>query len=86
MQIETFDDLVRAFGGPAPMAEELGIVRTAIPNWRRRGHVPPRQWGPIIDAAARKGIDGISYDLLRTLPAHTPMGMTGNGQQREGAA
>ncbi|WP_371737713.1 carph-isopro domain-containing protein [Magnetospirillum sp. UT-4] len=65
MQTITFDDLVRSFGGPARMAETLGLVRTAIPNWRRRGRIPPSQWAAIVDAAEALGIPGVSYDALR---------------------
>lgn len=38
----TVDEITARLGGPTEAAVRLGIKRTALWHWRRRGSVPPR--------------------------------------------
>ncbi len=55
--------VIERFGGIRPMAGKLDIAFTTVQGWKERGHIPPRQHGRILRAAADHGIALAPEDL-----------------------
>ncbi|MFQ5955742.1 MAG: COG4223 family protein [Kiloniellales bacterium] len=64
--------VIERFGGIRPMANKLGIAFTTVQGWKERGHIPPRQHGRILGAAAAHGIALGAEDLAPTRPGAKP--------------
>lgn len=59
------DDIAnKVYGGPDAMREALGASETAFANWRRRGGIPGRFHGVVLEAA-RKRRAGIGPEDLQ---------------------
>lgn len=73
--METFTDIINAFGlaggDPATIAlagaigEEPGTVRV----WRHRNTLPNRVWKKTVEAAAQRGIAGVTLEALAEIAA-----------------
>ena len=54
MKINTVSDLIDALGGPSAAARELGVVPSAVTNWRRQGYIPGRNVIKVQQLAKRR--------------------------------
>lgn len=68
----TANDIIEALGGRKVLAEVLGVSRHAPYNWRTDG-IPARHWPDIVARAAKLGIKGVSFDVLRATGARGAM-------------
>jgi hypothetical protein len=73
--ITDFDDLFDRWERPARLAADLGISRQNLRMMRTRRSIPVRFWPGLIASARRRGIGGLSYDLLVRL--HVPDAFAG---------
>jgi DNA-binding transcriptional regulator YdaS (Cro superfamily) len=53
--MNTYREIVSAFGGGSAMARRLGLKPPAVSNWMRDG-IPKRWWVPIIEEAQTSGL------------------------------
>lgn len=67
--MQTFADLIEAFGGAAKMAPEINQPSNTIRQWSARGSIPARCWHEIIEAARRLGIKGVTAAALAEFAA-----------------
>lgn len=51
------DRIIRKFGTQTTLAQAIGVQQSAVAAWKKRGFIPSRQQGRILDAARRTGID-----------------------------
>ena len=49
-------DLIQSLGGPTSVADEIGVLPSAVSNWSSRG-VPWDKRAVLAEMAARKGIE-----------------------------
>ncbi|HMG49545.1 MAG TPA: hypothetical protein VK597_03055 [Inquilinus sp.] len=68
--ISDFDELFDCWERPSCLATDLGISRQHLWMIRTRRSIPLRFWPRLISSAERRGIGGLSYDLLVRL--HVP--------------
>jgi len=68
-------DLIDAFGGPTAFAAVIGKKPSTASEMKRNGSVPPKYWRTIVQAAAERGIDGVTYETLAMM--HTPAAPVG---------
>jgi hypothetical protein len=60
------DRACRAFDGASKLAEAIGVDRSSITHWRRRGgFIPARKQTAIISAARDRGIELYPADLIQ---------------------
>lgn len=70
----TAADIIAAFGGRREMAAITGADPSAVTQWRRIG-VPARYWPELVEQGAARGIEGITFDVLRaTKPVRVEAG------------
>lgn len=57
----------KAFGSAANLAKAIGVARSTVTQWRRRGgFIPSRLQPKIIEVASQRGIDLPAIDLLHS--------------------
>jgi hypothetical protein len=71
--IGTLADLFDRWDRHRHLAADLGVSSQHLWTIRQRGSLPLRYWRHLVDAAARRGIEGVDYELLVRL--HVPAGM-----------
>lgn len=59
-----FDDLIRALGGTAKVADACGVTDGAVSLWKRRGSIPPGYWSRLITLAADLGDKTVTLESL----------------------
>lgn len=57
-------DVVKKFGGQTALAQQIGVNQSAIAYWVKRGTIPAKWHGQLLDLAARDGIDLVAADLI----------------------
>jgi len=62
--MDTFDDVFSAFGGPAKFAEAIGIQPVHAQTMKSRGSIPAPYWADTAAAAQRLGIEGVTLSAL----------------------
>lgn len=65
--MNSFRDVVSAFGGPADFAEAIGGHPPTVRAWIHRESIPSSWWNRIVRAAQARGLDEVTNDLLATL-------------------
>lgn len=68
---KTCADLIRALGGTALVADTLGVVHSAVRNWRTRNAIPPRHYLALYDMAEASGVP-LERNLFKEIPAVPP--------------
>jgi len=65
--MNTWHDLIRAWGGPIAFAESIGVSQDAALQMSSRNNVHSRHWAVIVARAPHAGVDGITFELLASL-------------------
>jgi hypothetical protein len=65
--MRTHSDIIGRWPSPADFASDLGIESSHARVMKTRASIPPEYWGKVVSAAVRRGIDGLSLELLAEL-------------------
>ncbi len=65
--MRTFSAVVNAWPSAAELARDLGISEIRTRAWRNREMIPAENWLAVVEAANRRGIEGVTLDLLAGL-------------------
>lgn len=57
-------DVVRKFGGQTALAQMVGVNQSAIAYWVKRGTIPAKWHGQLLELAAREGVVLSANDLI----------------------
>lgn len=69
--MRTFDDVFKAFGGPASYAEAIGIKVFHARTMKQRGSIPPAYWSETVKAAESRGLSDVTLDGLAEAAAES---------------
>ena len=69
--LERFADIIDAWPEPsaATLSADLGVRPGLVRQWRHRDVIPSNHWARLVERAAARGIEGVSFDLLARLAA-----------------
>lgn len=63
-------ELIDAFGGSTDFARALDLAwPSTASEMKRNGSIHPRHWPKVIEAAAERGIEGVTAEFLMRLHA-----------------
>lgn len=62
--METFSDIIAAFGGAARYADAIGIPGFHAQSMKHRDSIPPAYWADTVSAAATREIEGVTLEKL----------------------
>lgn len=62
-----FRDVVRAFPDYLTLAIECETTDKVVQKWHERDRIPARYWNPVVQAARKFRLFGITHELLRRL-------------------
>lgn len=62
--MRTFDDIFKAFGGPASYAKAIGIQVFHARTMKQRGSIPPAYWSDTVKAAEERGLTDVTLESL----------------------
>lgn len=65
--MRTFAEIIAAWGDDAVFAEEVGAPRSLVAVWKHRNSIPAPYWGGVIAGAEKRGLDGVTLELLARL-------------------
>ena len=65
--MQTFNDVIAAFGSAARFAEAIGIEKFHGQTMKARGSIPSGYWNDVIAAAAARKIKGITLERLAAI-------------------
>ena len=63
----SFAELIDRCGGPLKVADAFGISDSHARVMKTRNSIPVEYWPRLIDLAAAKGVDGVSFEALLAL-------------------
>jgi hypothetical protein len=66
-RMDTFADIITAFGGPTKFAEAIGIQDFHAQTMKTRGSIPPAYWADTVSAALTRNIEGVTLEKLAEL-------------------
>jgi len=67
--MQTFADIIVAFGGYARVAEALGVPAGTVSSWKSRDGIPPQHWAKLVASASDRGIADVTLELLASIAA-----------------
>lgn len=67
--MRTFSEVIDAFGGSRAFADALNIDEGHARVMRWRDSIPPHYWTEVAEEAARRGIKGVTLDVLAAIVA-----------------
>lgn len=67
--MQTFISLLAAWPSRDEVAADCGVDVGVVKQWLRRDRVPAEYWIDLIDAAARRGIQGVTCEALVRIAA-----------------
>lgn len=68
--VNSFADLIGGWSDKQPIAtfaRDIGVTTEHAAGMRRRDSIPAAHWNEVIYAAERRGIKGVTYELLANL-------------------
>lgn len=65
--MDTWHDLIKAWGGPKKFAHSIGVTVHAAQQMSSRNNVHSVHWGTVVARAPRAGLKGITFELLASL-------------------
>ena len=69
--MNSFRDVIQAFGGASAFAKAVGANLYTARSWLQRDTIPANWWVRVVEAGAVNGVTGISSDLLATIAHET---------------
>ncbi len=72
--------IIGSFGGPDAFERAIGLPSGHGRVMKHRDSIPPRYWSKIVEQAALRGLDGISYETLANIAS-----LNGASSQKRGA-
>jgi len=67
VSMQSFTEIINAWPHPSKLAEDCGVSPALVAVWKSRDTIPAAYWNWVVDGAQRRGIDGISFDVLGRL-------------------
>lgn len=64
LPMQRFSDILAEWPSHAAIEDDLGVKRGLPAVWRHRDSVPPEYWLALVDAAQRRGIEGVTLEAL----------------------
>lgn len=65
--LDTFQDVIDAFGGPTKYAEAIGIPGFHAQSMKTRDSIPPAYWIDTVSAAIKRDVEGVTLEKLADL-------------------
>lgn len=62
--MRTFADVIRRWENTEVFAADVGVPGVTGRAWKNRNSIPPVHWPAVVGAADRRGLTGITRDLL----------------------
>ena len=69
--ISSFADVIDLWPSAEALAGDIGVRPGLPPVWKHRRAIPSKHWLAVAEAAARRGIAGVTVDALAALAADT---------------
>jgi hypothetical protein len=60
------DRIIAKFGTQQGLADAIKVRQSTVAAWKKRGFIPMRQAGPILDAAKASGVELAPEDFFET--------------------
>lgn len=62
----TFAQIIDKWPKPSPVSlgQDIGVPSGTVRQWRNRNTLPDRVWRAVVEAAGRRGIEGVSLETL----------------------
>jgi len=68
----TVRDIISKWPSASEMARDLGLRRAGHgAMMKMRGSIPPQHWPKLVEAAAQRGIEGVTFEALAVAHAAT---------------
>lgn len=69
--MQTFAQVIDKWPDPSPvtLGEDIGVPAGTVRQWRNRNSLPDRVWKATVTAARKRGIAGVSLELLADIAA-----------------
>ena len=67
--MKTFADIIDAWPSQKALAEDRSVRPSLVAVWRHRNSIPPAHWKGLVEDARRRGIPGVTLDLLAAIAA-----------------
>lgn len=67
--MDTFSDIITAFGGPAAFGRAIGIKPGHAGAMKTRDSIPDQYWTATVEAADAHGIDDVTLENLARISA-----------------
>jgi len=81
--MKDFREIIDAWPSPSELGNDLGLAASHIRTMRVRNKIPAEWWTTLIEAAARRGIKGITAEALAKLVATEPDSRVGTSRGKE---
>jgi hypothetical protein len=65
----TYTEIIDRWPSLSTYADDIGVRYGTAQVMRYRGSIPAKYWKRVVTAAARRGIEGVSLDLLASIEA-----------------
>jgi hypothetical protein len=82
----TYTEIIDRWPSLTAYAGDLGIRYGTAQVMRYRGSIPAKYWKRVVAAAARRGIEGVTLDLLASIEAEPRPRRTDSNQGARSAA
>lgn len=67
--ISTYADIIGLWPSAEALADDIGESGVTVRAWRNRGSIPSSRWLDIVAAAERRGLRGVSLEVLASVAA-----------------
>ena len=65
--MQSFTEIINAWPHPSKLAEDCGVTPALVAVWKTRDTIPAQYWNWVVTGAARRGIEGVSFEALDRL-------------------
>jgi hypothetical protein len=65
--MNSFSEVIAAFGKHSTFAEAIGVQESHARTMKFRDSIPSSRWAATVAAAQRRGVKGVTLDLLARL-------------------
>lgn len=64
----TVDTVIDELGGTLKVSSALGLEKSTVSTWRRRG-IPASRWASLVRLASDRGVPDVTFEALSEIPA-----------------